>query len=307
MEQLKVKIGKLILENPVLTASGTFGTGEEFEDFLDLDKLGAVVVKGITLKPRDGNPLPRIAETPSGMLNAIGLQNPGVDIFIKEKCPVFLKYKVPFIVNISGYEEKEYGLLAKKLETVAGVAGIEVNVSCPNVNYRHGMIFAKDPLAVSRITRLVRKNTKKTVIIKLSPEVSDIKVIARAAEEAGADALSLINTISGLAVDVETRRPKIASIIGGLSGPAVKPIGLRCVWQVYNTVKIPIIGMGGICTYEDALEYLIAGAAAVAVGTGNFLDPQSTVKIVDGLKKYFILNKIKNVAQLTGSLRLFNN
>ncbi len=304
MENLKVKIGKLLLKNPVMTASGTFGTGEELEDLLDLNKLGAVVVKGVTLLAREGNPLPRIAETPSGMLNAIGLQNPGIDAFIKEKCPFFLRYKVPFIVNISGYQEKEYGLLAEKLEDVPGVAGLEVNVSCPNVNYSHGRIFAKDPGAVARITRLVRKNTKKTVIVKLSPEISDIKIIARAAEDAGADALSLVNTISGLAVDTVTRKPRLANIIGGLSGPAIKPIGLRCVWQVYNTVKIPIVGMGGICGTEDALEYLIAGASAVAVGTGNFIDPQSTVRIVDGIKKYLKANGLKNVSDLTGSLQV---
>lgn len=302
MVDLRVRIGKLLLKNPVMTASGTFGTGEEFEDFLDLNRLGAVVVKGVTLKPREGNPVPRIAETPSGMLNAIGLQNPGIDAFIQDKAPGFLKYKVPFIVNISGYGEKEYGILAEKLDDVPGVAGLEVNVSCPNVNYSHGMIFAKDPGAVSRITRLVRKKTKKTVIIKLSPEVSDIKVIARAAEQAGADALSLINTISGMVVDIKTGRPGLANIIGGLSGPAIKPIGLRCVWQVYNAVKIPLIGMGGICSTEDAVEYLMAGASAVAVGTGNFIDPETTVKIAEGIEKYLKEKKLKKVKELTGSL-----
>ncbi|MEI6845683.1 MAG: dihydroorotate dehydrogenase [Candidatus Firestonebacteria bacterium] len=304
MVDLRVKIGKLLLQNPVMTASGTFGTGEELTDYLELNKLGAVVVKGVTLLPREGNPAPRIAETPSGMLNAIGLQNPGIDKFITEKTPFFKKFKVPFIVNISGYETAEYGELARRLEEVPAVAGIEVNVSCPNVKYSQGAVFAKDPKAVGLITRLVRKNTKKTVILKLSPEVSDIKIIARAAEENGADALSLINTISGMAIDINTRKPKIKNITGGLSGPAVKPIGVRCVWQVYNTVKIPVIGMGGIMNAEDAIEYLLAGASAVAVGTGNFLDPAVTLEIIEGLKKYMKVNKIKKVKDLTGGLIL---
>ncbi|MFH1074980.1 MAG: dihydroorotate dehydrogenase [Candidatus Firestonebacteria bacterium] len=304
MVDLRVKIGKLLLQNPVMTASGTFGTGEEMEDFVDLNKLGAVVVKGVTLLPRSGNPVPRIAETFGGMLNAIGLQNPGIDKFISEKTPFFKKLKVPFIVNISGYEIYEYGELAKRLEDVPGVAGIEVNVSCPNVKYSQGSVFAKDPKTVGLITGLVKKNTKKTVIIKLSPEVSDIKIIAKAAEDNGADAVSLINTISGMAIDVRTRKPKIKNIIGGLSGPAVKPIGVRCVWQVYNSVKIPVIGMGGIMNAEDALEYLLAGAAAVAVGTGNFINPALTLEIIAGIKEYMTTNKIEKVKDLTGGITL---
>ena len=304
MDGLKVKIGNIVFKNPVTTASGTFGSGEELSGVLDLNKLGAVIVKGITLKPREGNTLPRIAETPSGMLNAIGLQNPGVEAFIKEKTPFFSKYSVPFIVNISGYEEKEYGELAKRLDAVGNIAGLEVNVSCPNVKYSRGTVFAKDPKAVYRITRLVKKNTGKTVIVKLSPEVSDIKVIARAAEEGGADALSLINTISGMAVDIVTQKPKLANVLGGLSGPAVKPIGLRCVWQVYNTVKIPLIGMGGIMTPEDALEYIIAGASAVAIGTGTFIDPQTALKVIAGISKYMKKMKINSLSQLRGSLKV---
>ncbi|MCX5776282.1 MAG: dihydroorotate dehydrogenase [Candidatus Firestonebacteria bacterium] len=304
MADLRVKIGALTLQNPVLTASGTFGTGEELADFIDLNKLGAVVVKGVTLLPREGNPMPRIAECAGGMLNAIGLQNPGIDRFISEKTPFFEKFKVPFLVNISGYQPAEYGELAKRLEAVPSVAGIEVNVSCPNVRYSKGAVFAKDPRAVGLITRLVKKNTKKTVIIKLSPEVSDIKIIAKAAEDNGADALSLINTISGMAIDINTRRPKIKNIMGGLSGPAIKPVGIRCVWQVYNTVKIPLIGMGGIMNVSDAIEYLLAGATAVAVGTGNFINPAATLEIIDGLNRYMKSNKIKNIKELTGKIIL---
>jgi dihydroorotate dehydrogenase (NAD+) catalytic subunit len=304
MADLRVKIGALTLQNPVLTASGTFGTGEELADFIDLNKLGAVVVKGVTLLPREGNPMPRIAECAGGMLNAIGLQNPGIDRFISEKTPFFEKFKIPFLVNISGYQPAEYGELAKRLEAVPSVAGIEVNVSCPNVRYSKGAVFAKDPRAVGLITRLVKKNTKKTVIIKLSPEVSDIKIIAKAAEDNGADALSLINTISGMAIDINTRRPKIKNIMGGLSGPAIKPVGIRCVWQVYNTVKIPLIGMGGIMNVSDAIEYLLAGATAVAVGTGNFINPAATLEIIDGLNRYMKSNKIKNIKELTGKIIL---
>ena len=304
MVDLKVKIGKLNLKNPVMTASGTFGTGEEMTDFVDLNKLGAVVVKGVTLLPREGNPVPRIIETPGGMLNAIGLQNPGIDGFIKEKTPFFKKFSVPFIVNISGYESYEYGELAKRLDNVPSVSGIEVNVSCPNVKYSKGSVFAKDPKAVALITRLVRKNTNKTVIMKLSPEVSDIKVIAKVAEDNGADALSLINTISGMAIDINTRKPKIKNIFGGLSGPAVKPIGVRCVWQVYNTVKIPLIGMGGIMNASDAIEYILAGASAVAVGTGNFVNPGVTLEIVGGIRKYMLANKVKRIKDLTGQVDL---
>ena len=302
MVDLRVKIGKLTLQNPVMTASGTFGTGEELEDFVDLNKLGAIVVKGVTLLPRAGNPTPRIAETASGMLNAIGLQNPGIDRFIFEKTPYFEKFKVPFIINISGYEASEYGELAKRLEEVPAVSGLEVNVSCPNVKYSNGLVFAKDPKAVGLITRLVKKNTKKTVIIKLSPEVSDIKIIAKAAEDNGADALSLINTISGMAIDIDSRKPKIKNILGGLSGPAIKPIGIRCVWQVYNSVKIPVIGMGGIMNASDAIEYLLAGAAAVAVGTGNFINPAVTLDILEGIKKYMKINKVNKVKDLTGKI-----
>lgn len=304
MADLRVKIGALTLQNPVLTASGTFGTGEELADFIDLNKLGAVVVKGVTLLPREGNPMPRIAECAGGMLNAIGLQNPGIDRFISEKTPFFEKFKIPFLVNISGYQPAEYGELAKRLEAVPSVAGIEVNVSCPNVRYSKGAVFAKDPRAVGLITRLVKKNTKKTVIIKLSPEVSDIKIIAKAAEDNGADALSLINTISGMAIDINTRRPKIKNIMGGLSGPAIKPVGIRCVWQVYNTVKIPLIGMGGIMNVSDAIEYLLAGATAVAVGTGNFINPAAALEIIDGLNRYMKSNKIKNIKELTGKIIL---
>lgn len=302
MVDLKVNIAGINMKNPVMAASGTFGFGEEFAKIFDLNKLGAIVVKGITLKPREGNKTPRITETPSGMLNAIGLQNPGIEEFIKEKIPFLAKFKVPVIVNISGYTEEEYVELTEKLNKVKIVSGIEVNISCPNVRYEGGRLFAQDAKCVYSITKKVKKASKKPIIVKLSPEVTDIKTIAGAAEDGGADALSLINTITGMAININTRKPKIANITGGLSGPAVKPIGIRCVWQVFNAVKIPIIGMGGIMTAEDAIEYIIAGASAVAVGTANFVDPFTCLKAVKGIEKYLKKNNISSVKNLAGKL-----
>ena len=303
MADLKMNIGGIKIKNPVMAASGTFGFGEEFSKIYNINKLGAIIVKGITLLPREGNKTPRIAETPSGMLNSIGLQNPGIEAFIKEKIPFLCRFKVPVIVNISGYTEEEYVELAKRLNKEKRISGIEVNISCPNVKYEGGKLFAQDAKSVYNITKNVKKACRHPVIVKLSPEVTDIKIIAKAAEEGGADALSLVNTITGMAIDINTRKSKIANITGGLSGPAIKPIGVRCVWQVYNTVKIPIVGMGGILTADDAIEYMIAGASAVAIGTGNFIDPYACLNAVKGIDSYLENKKIKNIKDLVGKLQ----
>lgn len=304
MVDLSINIAKIKMKNPVITASGTFGFGEEFSKIFDINLLGALVVKGITLKPKLGNKPPRIAETSSGMLNSIGLQNPGVKSFIKDKLPKLRKYNLPVLINISGKTLDEYVKLTKILNNESGISGIEVNISCPNVQYKTGRLFAQDEKMVYRITKVVKKASKLPIIIKLSPEVTNIKVIAKAAEEGGSDALSVINTITGMAIDINTKRPKLANVTGGLSGPAIKPIGIRCVWQVYNTVKIPIIGMGGIMNEFDALEYIIAGASAVAIGTSNFIDPFTCLKVVDGIKNYLVENKILEIKNLVGTLKI---
>ncbi|MBI5166276.1 MAG: dihydroorotate dehydrogenase [candidate division NC10 bacterium] len=298
---LSVEVAGISMKNPVMTASGTFGYGEEFGPYLDLNCLGAIVVKTITLEPRPGNPPPRIAETPAGMLNAIGLQNVGVRAFLKEKLPYLRQFNTPIIVNIAGVSIKEYQELARRLSEEDGIAGIELNISCPNVE--NGMVFGSDPKLTHRLVSRVRKATPLPLIPKLSPNVTDITAIARAAEEAGADALSLINTLVGMAVDIETRRPKLANITGGLSGPAIRPIAVRMVYEVAQAVETPIIGMGGIMTAEDALEFLIAGATAVAVGTANFIDPVSTVKVIEGITRYLAMNGLKDIKQLIGSLK----
>ncbi|MFH1824344.1 MAG: dihydroorotate dehydrogenase [Candidatus Firestonebacteria bacterium] len=304
MVDLSVNISKIKMKNPVMTASGTFGFGEEISKIFDIGLLGALVVKGITLKPKLGNKTPRLAETPSGMLNSIGLQNPGVISFIKDKLPKLRNYDVPILINISGKTLDEYVKLTKILNDESGIFGIEVNISCPNVKYKMGRLFAQDEKMVYSITKKVKKASKLPIIIKLSPEVTDIKVMAKAAEEGGADALSLINTITGMAIDINTKRPKLANITGGLSGPAIKPIGVRCVWQAYNTVKIPIIGMGGIMNTDDAIEYIIAGASAIAIGTGNFIDPFTCLKVIEGIENYLVKNKISSVKDLVGKLKI---
>lgn len=303
---LEVEIDGIKLKNPVMTASGTFGYGEEFSPFIDLDKLGAMVLKGITLKPKMGNPPSRIIETPSGMLNSIGLQNVGVEMLIKEKLPYLKKFNTPVIINISGDTIEEYVELAKRLGGVSeekGIAGLEVNISCPNVK-KGGMVWGTDAKATYKIINNIRKTTSLPLIIKLTPNVTDIKTIAQAAEEAGADALSLINTLLGMAVDIDSRKPKLANISGGLSGPAVKPVALWMVWQVFQTVNIPVIGIGGIIKVEDALEFIIAGARAIEIGTANFVNPRVTIEIIEGIEKYLIENNIKDVNELVGSMKI---
>ena len=303
---LEVEIAGIKLKNPVMTASGTFGYGEEFSPFIDLDKLGAMVLKGITLKPKMGNPPPRIIETPSGMLNAIGLQNVGVEVLIKEKLPYLKKFNTPVIINISGDTIEEYVELARRLEEISAemrVAGLEVNISCPNVK-KGGMAWGTDAKATYKIVSSLREVTTLPLIVKLTPNVTDIKNIAQAVEEAGGDALSLINTLVGMAVDIDSRRPKLTNISGGLSGPAIKPVALWMVWQVFQTVKIPVIGIGGIIKIEDALEFIIAGARTIEIGTANFVNPRVTIEIIEGIKKYLIENNIKDINELVGSMKI---
>jgi dihydroorotate dehydrogenase (NAD+) catalytic subunit len=298
---MAVEVAGIRMRNPVMTASGTFGYAQEFEPYLDLSRLGALVVKTITRLPRPGNPAPRIAETPAGMLNAIGLQNVGVEAFIREKLPYLRRLAPPLIVNVAGESVEDFRELAKRIGDQEGVAGIELNVSCPNV--AGGLDFSVDPRLTYQVVKAAREATRLPIIPKLSPNVTDIRVIAKAAEEAGADALSMINTLVGLAIDVRTRRPKIANITGGLSGPAIRPVAVRMVWQVARTVRLPIIGMGGILTGEDAAEFLIAGATAVAVGTASFVDPTHAIQVMDGLERYCATGGISEVRQLVGSLR----
>jgi len=303
---LEVEIAGVKLKNPVMTASGTFGYGEEFSPFFDLDKLGAMVLKGITLKPKMGNPPPRIIETPSGMLNSIGLQNVGVEMLIKEKLPYLQKYNTLVIINISGDTIEEYVELVRRLEEVSKemeITGLEVNISCPNVK-KGGMAWGTDAKSTYKIISNIRKATHLPLIVKLTPNVTDIKTIAQAAEEAGADALSLINALLGMAVDIDSREPKLANISGGLSGPAIKPVALWLVWQVFQTVNIPVIGIGGIIKVEDALEFIIAGARAIEIGTANFINPRVTIEIIDGIEKYLIENNIKDVNELVGSMKI---
>lgn len=301
---LRTKLLGLELNTPVFTASGTFGFGEEFADFVDLARLGGVMVKGTTLAPRRGNEGNRIAETSggAGMLNCIGLENPGVEVFLKETLPRLKKYGMNVIVNISGSTAEEYGVLAGMLD-VDGVAAIELNVSCPNVR-EGGIVFGTDPKAASAVVREAKAHTKKPVIIKLSPNVTDIAKMAKAVEEAGADAISLINTLMGMEIDIRTRRPVLGNVTGGLSGPCVKPVALRMVYQVSQAVNIPLIGMGGISSWQDAVQFFLAGADAIAVGTANFADPAITMKICDGLEEYLKQQGMSNITELVGKLEL---
>jgi dihydroorotate dehydrogenase (NAD+) catalytic subunit len=304
--RLEVEVGGIRMKNPVMTASGTFGYGEEFSPFIDLDQLGAIVLKGITLKPKRGNPPPRIIETPSGILNAIGLQNVGVEVLINKKLPYLQKFTTPVIINISGDTLEEYVELARKLDNISqekGIAGLEINISCPNVQ-KGGIVWGTEAQLTYKVVNNIRKVTTLPLIVKLSPNVTDIKVIAVAAEEAGANVLSLINTLVGMAVDVSLRRPKLANISGGLSGPAVKPVALWMVWQVFQTVNIPIIGMGGIMKAQDALEFIIAGARAVSIGTANLVNPKAAIEIIKGIEEYLVENKIKDINELVGSLKI---
>lgn len=298
---LSVDIGGLKLKNPVMTASGTFGYGREFSRFMDLETLGGIVVKGLSLTPSKGNPPPRVVETASGMLNAIGLENVGLAAFIKDKLPYLQTLNTAVVVNIYGTTIDAYAELAEKLEACEGVAAVEVNISCPNVK-AGGIAFGADPKAAYAVVTAVRQRTRLPMWVKLSPNVTDVTTIARAAADAGADALSLINTLTGMAIDVDTRRPVLANITGGLSGPAIKPVALRMVWQVAQAVNLPVVGIGGIMTSADALEFLIAGATAVQVGTANFVNPRTAVEIVSGLEQYCRQNGLERLRELTGSL-----
>jgi dihydroorotate dehydrogenase (NAD+) catalytic subunit len=295
-----VTVAGIRMQNPVMTASGTFGYAQEFEPYLDLSRLGAIVVKTITLHPRAGNPPPRIAETPAGMLNAIGLQNVGLQAFISEKLPYLRTLGPPIIVNVAGESIEDYVELAKRLSDQEGISGIELNISCPNV--ADGLIFGCNAALAHTLISQVRQATRLPLIPKLSPNVTNVAEIARALAEGGADALSLINTLIGMAIDVRSRRPKLGNVTGGLSGPAIRPIAVRMVWEVARAVKLPLIGMGGIMTADDALEFLIAGATAVAVGTANFTSPSSAERIIDGIEAYLIDRKIARMTDLIGSL-----
>ena len=298
---LSVTIGHLKLKNPVMTASGTFGYGEEYSEFVDLNKLGAIVVKGISLEPMDGNPPPRICETPCGMLNAIGLQNVGLKRFIKEKLPYLKNFDTPVIANILATTIQAYVRLSKALDD-AGIDGIELNVSCPNVK-KGGITFGTDKKTLSRLISKVRQSVKKAVLItKLSPNVSNIQDFAKVAEDSGSEAISMINTIQGMAIDIETRRPRLSNITGGLSGPAIKPVAVRMVWESHNKVKIPIIGMGGITDAGDAMEFMLAGATAVAVGTANFINPHVAESIITGIEDYLKRKGIGDVKEIIGGM-----
>ncbi len=300
---LSVDIAGIKLRNPVMTASGTFGYGAEFAPYMDLEKIGAIVTKGLSMKPKAGNPTPRIVETPGGMLNAIGLQNVGIDAFISEKVPFLRTISTPVIVNLYGNTLEEYGELAARIDTIPEVAGIEVNISCPNVK-QGGIVFGTDPKAAYDVVSLVRESTLKPVIVKLSPNVTDVVIMAQSCVDAGADALSLINTLTGMAIDLHKRRPILANITGGLSGPAIKPVALRMVWQVAKAVQVPIIGIGGIMTAIDALEFILAGATAIQVGTANFLDPSAAQTIAQGMESYLIENSISDIHELIGALKV---
>ena len=298
-KRLHTTLAGIYMNTPVLTASGTFGFGEEFAEFVDLSRLGGVMVKGTTLKPRRGNAGVRITETPGGMLNCIGLENPGVEIFLQETLPRLANYNMNVIVNISGSTVEEYGILAEMLD-VPGVAAIELNVSCPNVK-EGGIVFGTDPKAAAAVVKEAKAHTKKPVILKLSPNVTDIVTMAKAVEDAGADIISLINTLLGMEINIHTQKPTLGNVTGGLSGPCVKPVALRMVYQVAKAVSVPLIGMGGISCAEDAIEFLLAGASAVAVGTANFSDPAVTMKICDGINDYLAQRHLESVQDIIGA------
>ena len=298
---LSIDFAGIKLKNPVLTASGTFGYGEEFAEFVDLNKLGGVIVKGISLNPIKGNAPPRIWETPSGMLNAIGLENPGVDVFLNEKLPYLRKFDTAVIVNMFGYSLEEYVAVAERLNGAPGISGIEVNISCPNVK-AGGMAFGTDLNATFELLSAIRKTTKLPIIAKLSPNVTDVTAFAKTARDAGCDGLSLINTLLGMAIDVRCRKPRLANCTGGLSGPAIRPVAVRMVWQTAKAVSLPIIGMGGIVTGEDALEFILAGASAVAVGTANFVNPRATLDVVKGIERVMIEQGVGAVRDLVGKV-----
>ena len=298
---VSVTIGQMKLKNPVMVASGTFGFGEEVQEFLDLNQLGAIIPKGISLKPVIGNPPPRIFETEGGILNSIGLQNPGVDCFVKEKLPFLRTINTCLIVNFFGNSEKEYVELAERLDRVPGISGLEMNVSCPNMS-RGGIVFCTDPRMTYELVRDVRRSTKLTLVVKLSPNVTDITTMARSAEDAGADAVSLVNTFRAMAINIHSRKPELGNVFGGLSGPAIKPIALRMVWEVSQAIKIPVIGMGGITRAEDALEFILAGASAVQVGTANLVHPATGIDVIHGIRHYltqYHVDRFKDVIGLS--------
>ena len=303
MVDLSVEIGKLKLKNPIMTASGTFGYGEEFADFIDLNRLGGIIVKGTTLHHREGNPYPRMAETPSGMLNAVGLQNKGVDYFIEHIYPRIKDLDTRVIVNVSGSCIDDYVAVCEKLSPLDKVAAVEINISCPNVK-QGGMGFGTTCSGAESVTSAVRKAYDGTMIVKLTPNVTDITEIARAVEAAGADAVSLTNTFLGMAIDVEKRKPMLSTITGGLSGPCIRPSAVRMVWQVANAVKVPVVGLGGIASGRDAIEFLLAGATAVQIGTANFVDPQVTIKAIGYIEDYLKRHQIASVRELIGGMEV---
>lgn len=298
---LSVDVGGVVLKNPVMTASGTFGYGIEFKDYVDLNKLGGIVVKGLSIEPSKGNPPPRIVETACGMLNAIGLENIGIRAFVKDKIPELAKLQTPVFINVYGKTEGDYVRVAEIADEVPSIAGMEINISCPNVS-QGGLAFGVDPCSAASVVKAVRSVTRKPLMVKLTPNVTDITVVAKSVVDAGADSLSLINTITGMAIDLKTRKPKLANKVGGLSGPAIKPVALRMVWQVANAVSVPVVGMGGIMNAEDALEFIVAGATAVQIGTANFVNPGATLEIVEGMTRYLKENNISSIKDLKGSL-----
>jgi len=300
---MSVELAGIKMRNPVMTASGTFGYGAEFADYMNLESIGAMITKGLSLNPKAGNATPRIVETPGGMLNAIGLQNVGVDAFIAQKLPYLSKVATPVIVNLYGNTLEEYGEVASRLDGLPGVAGVEVNISCPNVK-QGGIVFGTDPLAAQEVVRLVKRSTSKPIIVKLSPNVTDVVLMAKACADAGADALSLINTLTGMAIDLERRRPILANVTGGLSGPGIKPVALRMVWQVAKNVQLPIIGIGGIMNARDALEFILAGASAVQVGTASFLDPSAAQTIAQEMEQYLADHNIESISSMIGALEV---
>ncbi len=303
MDRLKINIGNLALKNPVMTASGTFGYGEEYTEFVDLSRLGGILVKGTTLEPRQGNDYPRMAETPSGMLNAVGLQNKGVHHFVSEIYPRIKAYDTNIIVNVSGSTIEDYIACTEALVGLDKIPAIELNVSCPNVK-EGGMAFGTSCVSAAQVVREVRKVYDKTMIVKLSPNVTDIAEIALAVEAEGADCVSLVNTFLGMSIDAERRKPRLSTITGGLSGPCIKPIALRMVWQVYNAVKIPVIGMGGISNWEDAIEFILAGSSAIQIGTYNFINPMVSVEVLDGILEYMDRHNIDLIGDLVGKLEI---
>ena len=302
MSKMSVNLAGVTLKNPVMTASGTFGSGAEYSEFIDLNHLGAVVTKGVANVPWPGNPTPRVAETTGGMLNAIGLQNPGIDLFSKRDLPFLEKYDTKVIVNVCGHSTEEYLDVVERLADEPRVDMLEINISCPNVK-EGGIAFGQDPKAVEAITKAVKAKAKQPIIMKLSPNVTDITVMAKAAEAGGADCLSLINTLTGMKIEIERQTFAIANKTGGLSGPAVKPVAVRMVYQVANAVKIPIIGMGGICTAEDAMEFILAGATAVSIGTANFTNPYTTVEVIDGIEAYMRRHGVEDINELIGLVK----